>query len=141
MKTILQTITVAALFCVMAAGVVNAAGVQIIASKDVNVTEISADDLKQIFLETETSVGGAKVKPVLQKGGPAHAAFLKEYVGKSDDDLEAYYKTLVFSGKGSEPKALAGDAAVISFVAMSKGVIAYVSDSAIVMGVNKIAVK
>ena len=141
MRNILIEAIAAVLLFVVSAGTMHAAGVQIIASKDVNITEISADDVKQIFLETQSSVGGARVKPVLQKGGPAHAAFCKEYIGKSDDDLQAYYKTLVFSGKGTEPKALAGDAAVISFVAMSKGVIAYVSDSAIVMGVNKLTVK
>ena len=81
------------------------------------------------------------MKPVLQKGGPAHEAFLKEYVGKSDDDLQQYYRTLVFSGKGIEPKTLASDAAVIAFVSMSKGVIAYVSASAIPMGVKKLTVK
>lgn len=141
MKTLYQTITIAALVLAFATSALHAGGVQVIASKDVNIAEISAGDLKQIFLETQTSIGGTKVRPVLQKGGPAHAAFIKEYVGKSEDDLEAYYKTLVFSGKGAEPKMLAGDAAVISFVAMSKGVIAYVSDSAIIMGVNKITVK
>ncbi len=140
MKTILQKTVMVSLLAA-AAGCVRAADVQIIASKDVNVAEISADDLKQIFLQTENSVGGAKVRPVLQKGGAAHEAFLKAYVGKSDDELQQYYKTLVFSGKGIEPKTLAGDAAVINFVALSKGVIAYVSDSAIVMGVNKIQVK
>jgi hypothetical protein len=140
MKTVLQTLVVI-LLLVAAAGTVRAADIQIIASKDVNVSEISAADLKQIFLQTQSSVGGAKVKPVLQKGGPAHEAFLKDYVGKSDDDLQQYYKTLVFSGKGIEPKTLPGDAAVINFVALSKGVIAYVSDSAILIGVNKIHVK
>ena len=141
MKTILHRSILAALAFVFAAGALHAADVQIIASKDVTVTEISADDLKRIFLETKTSVGDAKVKPVLQQGGPAHEAFVKEYVGKSEADLEAYYKGLVFSGKGVEPKTLSGDAAVMSFVAMSKGAIAYVSGSAIVMGVNKITVK
>ncbi len=140
MKTNLQTLVVI-LLLVVAAGTVRAADIQIVASKDVNVSEISADDLKQIFLQNQNSVGGTKVKPVLQKSGPAHEAFLKEYVGKSDDDLQQYYKTLIFSGKGIEPKTVAGDAAVINFVALSKGAIAYVSDSAILIGVNKIHVK
>jgi len=119
----------------------HAADIQVIASKDVEVTEISAEDLKQIFLETETSLGGAKVKPVLQRGGEAHEAFLKQILGKSGADLDEYYKSLIFSGKGAAPRVLASDAAVVSFVAMSKGAIGYVSAAAIPMGVKKITIK
>ena len=140
MKNIIRQVLPAAVFLGLAL-TARAADVQIIASKDVNVAEISADDLKRIFLETKTSLGDAKVRPVLQQGGAAHETFVKEYLGKSGADLEAYYKSLVFSGKGVDPKVLAGDAAVVSFVAMSKGAVAYVSCAAIVIGVNKITVK
>ena len=140
MKNLTRHILTAALLFVLVASA-QAGDVQIVASKDVNVNEISADDLKRIFLETKTSLGDAKVRPVLQQSGPVHEAFVKGYLGKSDADLQTYYKGLVFSGKGVEPKTLDGDAAVLSFVAMSKGAIAYVGASAIVMGVNKITVK
>ena len=140
MKRILQWTILAGAALSCAAGA-RAADIQIIASKDVTVTEISADDLKRIFLETKSSIGPAKVKPVMQQGGAAHEEFVKQVMGQSDEELKAYYKGLVFSGKGVEPKMLAGDAAVLSFVSMSKGAIAYVSKSAIIMGVNKIAVK
>jgi small basic protein len=78
---------------------------------------------------------------VLQKGGPATQAFLKECLGKSEAELQDTYKELVFTGKANEPKMLASDAAVIAYVSMSKGVIAYVSASAIPMGVKKLTVK
>ena len=141
MKRMLRLTLVAGSILLFRAAALHAGDVQVIASKDVAVSEVTGDDLKRIFLGTKTSLGDAKVHPVLQQGGPAHEAFVKGYVGKSDADLQAYYKALVFAGKGVAPKVLDSDAAVVSFVAMSKGTIAYVSGSAIVMGVNKLTVK
>jgi hypothetical protein len=135
------------LFCVitlLAAGLpaLSGADFQVIASKDVAADEISAADLSRIFLLSKTSLPGTgHVVPVLQKGGPAHEAFLKECVGKSDAELQDAYKELVFTGKANAPKVLASDAAVIAYVSMSKGAIAYVSASAIPMGVKKLALK
>jgi len=140
MKPIFRQMFILGLVLITAAAAY-ANDIQVIVSKDVNVDEISAEDLKRVFLETKTSLGDAKVKPVLQQGGPVHEAFIKQYVGKSDSDLQEYYKGLVFSGKGVAPKVVASDAAVVSFVAMSKGAIGYVSASAIPMGVKKITVK
>lgn len=137
--TLLCAITLLA-FCLPAS--LPAADFQVIASKDVAADEISAEDLSRIFLLSKTSLPGAgHVTPVLQKGGPAHQAFLKECVGKTDAELQDAYKELVFTGKGNAPKALASDAAVIAFVSMSKGAIAYVSASAIPMGVKKLTLK
>jgi hypothetical protein len=120
----------------------SAADYQIVASKDIAANEISADDLRSVFLLSRTSLPGAgHVVPVLQKGGAAHRAFLRQCVGKSDTELQDTYKALVFTGKANAPKVLASDAAVIAFVSMSRGVIAYIGASAIPIGVKKLTVK
>jgi len=140
-KRILHLFRAGALLAI-AVQAATAAEFQVIASKDVAATEISADDLSRIFVLSKTSLpGSGHVVPVLQKGGPAHQAFLKECIHKSDPELQEVYKEIVFTGKGNAPKALASDAAVIAFVSMSKGAIAYVSASAIPMGVKKLNVK
>ena len=59
--------------------------------------------------------------PVLEKSGPAHEAFLKQYVGKSDSALETYYRSLVFTGKASMPKVVTSDAEVEAYVAKDEG--------------------
>ena len=121
---------------------VRAADFQVIASKDVKADEISVSDLSRIFLLSKTSLPGTgHITPVLQKGSAVHEAFLKECLGKSDADLQEVYKELVFTGKANAPKVLESDAAVIAFVSMSKGAIAYVSASAIPMGVKKLTLK
>jgi ABC-type phosphate transport system substrate-binding protein len=51
-------------------------------------------------------------------------------VGKSDAALETYYRSLVFTGKGSMPKSFASEADVVAYVAKTKGAIGYVSAAA-----------
>jgi hypothetical protein len=107
---------------------VAAADVQLIANPAVAAAELSASDVKEIFLGAKTAVGGAPVEPVL--GGSAHEAFLSTYLGKSDQALKNHFKSLVFTGKGSMPKSFASDADVVKYVARTKGAIAYVTDGA-----------
>jgi hypothetical protein len=118
-----------------------AADVKVIANPSVTETSISAGDLKLVFLETKSSVGGVHVEPVLAQSGAAHEAFLNQYVGKSDAALSAYYRSLVFTGKAAMPKTFATDAQVVAYVSKTKGAIGYVSSAAETAGVTTLAVK
>ena len=124
----------------LAAAPAFAADVQVIANTNVSV-DLSAADVKEIFLGAKDSVGGTAVVPVLASAGPTHEAFLKTYVGKSDQALRNHFKSLVFTGKGSMPKSFASDAEVIKYVASTKGAIGYVSGGAELAGVKKLQVK
>jgi len=124
----------------LAAAPAFAADVQVIANTNVS-GDLSAADVKEIFLGAKDSVGGTAVVPVLASAGPTHEAFLKTYVGKSDQALRNHFKSLVFTGKGSMPKSFASDAEVIKYVASTKGAIGYVSGGAELAGVKKLQVK
>jgi TonB family protein len=105
-----------------------AADIKVIANGSVKADAISATEVKSIFLEEYGSLrDGTHVEPVLEKDGPVHEAFLREYLGGTDDDLQNYYRALVFSGRGSMPKQLGSDAEVVAYVARTKGAIGYVS--------------
>src|ERR1022692_427112 len=107
-----------------------AGNVKVIANPSVKMETISASEIKSVFLEERNSLhDGTHVEPVLSKSGPAHAAFLKEYLGQNDDSLQEYYRTLVFTGKGSMPKALRSDEEVAAYVARTRGAIGYVSSA------------
>jgi hypothetical protein len=118
-----------------------AADVKVVANSSVAATSVSAGDLKDVFLLDKDSLAGGHVDPVLSKGGPAHEAFIKQYLGKNDTALQAFYRTLVFTGKASMPKALGSDAEVIAYVAKTKGAIGYVSNGASTEGVKTLEVK
>jgi ABC-type phosphate transport system substrate-binding protein len=120
----------------------HAAGVKVIANPGIAASSISADDLKSVFLEERSSLSdGTHVEPVLEKGGAAHEEFVKQYLDKTDSALQTYYRSLVFTGKGSMPKAVGSDAEVAAYVAKTKGAIGYVSAGADVAGVKTLEVK
>ena len=118
-----------------------ASDVIIIANSSVLADTISANDLKRIYLEEKHSLAdGTHVEPVLNKSGAAHDLFLKEFLNINDEALQTYYRTLVFTGRGSMPKAFSSDAETVSYVARTKGAIGYVGASAGTEGVKTLAI-
>jgi hypothetical protein len=137
-----EVLFVAAAALLFATVSVRAADVKIIANDSVQASSVSADDLKRVFLLTRNSLeDGSHAEPVLLKGGAAHEAFLREYLGKTDSALQTYYRSLVFTGKASMPKTVGSDAEVVAFVLKTKGAIGYVSGSAIAPGTKTLDVK
>jgi TonB family protein len=119
----------------------SAGEVKLIANSNVKADMVSADDLKRLFLEEKSSLpDGTHVEPVLERGGRVHEAFLQEYLGKTAEDLQTYYRALVFTGRGSMPKQLNSDADVVAYVAKTKGAIGYVGAATGTEGVKTLAV-
>jgi hypothetical protein len=119
-----------------------AGDVQIVANPSVAASEVSADELKGVFTGTKTKLAdGSSVEPVLSQFGAAHVEFLKSYVGKTDQALRDHFKSLVFTGKASMPKAFMSDAEILKYVAATRGAIGYVSAAADAPGVKKLKVK
>ena len=139
MKSILVGAVVMGAFAAMNLA---AADLKVIANPSVGASSVSADELKSVFLETKTSLSdGSHVEPVLEKGGPLHEAFVKEYLGKTDSALQTYYRSLVFTGKASMPKMLGSDTEIVAYVAKTKGAIGYVGAGASTAGVKTLEVK
>ena len=118
-----------------------ASDIKVIANSSVKADTISAADLKRVFLEERTSLAdGTHVEPVLKKAGTVHQAFLQEYIGVCEDDLQTYYRTLLFSGRGSMPKTFESDAEVVAYITRTRGGIGYVSSGSSVEGVKILAI-
>jgi TonB family protein len=135
-----KSILAAAALTIVVPAMALAADVKVIANSSVTASTISVRDLKSVFLGEKSSLDGSHVVPVFEKGGSAHEAFLKEFLGRSDDDLQRYYQTLVFSGRGSMPKAVGSDAEVVAYVATTRGAIGYVSAETSAEGVKTLTV-
>jgi TonB family protein len=117
-----------------------AGDVKVIANPSVKAESISARELKSLYLEEKSSLNGTHVEPVVEKRGPAHEAFLRDYLGQTDDELQKYYQTLVFTGRGSMPKVVGSDAEVVAYVAKTRGAIGYVGAGASVEGVRTLSI-
>jgi TonB family protein len=118
-----------------------AGDVKVIVNPSVKAESISARELKSLYLEEKSSLNGAHVEPVIEKHGPAHEAFLRDYLGQTDDELQKYYQALVFTGRGMMPKSVSSDAEVVAYVAKTKGAIGYVGNSANVEGLRTLAIE
>jgi TonB family protein len=115
--------------------------VKVIANASIKTDSISAAELKGIFLEEKISLGdGTHVEPVNEKDGSVHQGFLQQYLGKTAEDLQTYYRTLVFTGKASMPKELGSDAEVVAYVARTRGAIGYVGAETNTDGVKTLTI-
>jgi hypothetical protein len=115
--------------------------IKIIANPNVDTSEISRDDLNRIFLMTKTSLPGAThLEPVLEKPGTVCELFLKGYIGRTNAAMMTYYRSLMFSGKGSIPRSFDSDSEVVAYVAKTKGAIGYVGAAANTPGVKTLKV-
>jgi hypothetical protein len=139
MKKLLYALLIAAsasIFIVQAQ-----AQVIVIANPSVKAAEVSKNDLKDMFTGTSTSLKGGSVVPVLLKAGTAHEEFLQTYIGKNDTAYRAGWRSLLFSGQGTMPKTLDGDAAVVAFVAHNAGAIGYIGKATPHEGVKVLTVR
>jgi ABC-type phosphate transport system substrate-binding protein len=138
----LETLSLPVLALSAALTVAWGGNLKVVANPSVGASSISADEIKGVFLATKTSLSdGSHVEPVLEKGGPVHEVFVKEYLGKTDAALQTYYRSLVFTGKASMPKELGTDEEVVAYVARTRGAIGYVSAGASAAGVKTLEVK
>lgn len=107
-----------------------------------NGSSLDQNTISRIFLgKMKSFSNGTSVAPVGQ--GEANAAtkeFNDKVLKKSGSQLKAYWSKLVFTGKGTPPKSLANDAAVIAHVASNPGGIGFV-DAASVDGSVKVVAK
>jgi ABC-type phosphate transport system substrate-binding protein len=117
------------------------AQVIVIANPSVKTSDVSKNDLKDVFTGASTSLGGSNVVPILLKSGTAHEEFLQAYIGKNDTAYRAGWRSLVFSGQATMPKSLDGDAAVVEFVAHNAGSIGYIGKGTPHEGVKVLAVR
>ena len=118
------------------------AQVIVIANSSVKATDVSKNDLKDVFTGAATALpGGGNVVPILLKAGTVHEEFLQAYIGKNDTAYRAGWRSLVFSGQASMPKSLDTDAAVVDFVAHNPGAIGYIAKATPHEGVKVLTVK
>src|SRR5258708_16192450 len=95
-----------AVICVVSAYAARDVDLKVIANPSVSVSFVSADDLKNVFLATKTSLSGSHVEPVLEKNGPTHVTFLIQYLGQTYTAHITYYQSLLYPAHSSTHNTL-----------------------------------
>lgn len=121
-----------AAFAIACLSSISLAETAVIVHPDSGISSLNDQDISRIFLgKSKSYPNGNKVAPINQKDGAARDTFLKEVCKKSASQYKAYWSKLVFTGKGTPPKELSGDAEVKSAVASNPEAIGYIDASAV----------
>ncbi|MEJ6476174.1 phosphate ABC transporter substrate-binding protein [Pseudoalteromonas piscicida] len=104
-----------------------------------NGSAVDDNTIKKLFLgKSKSFADGRGATPVNQDGNAVFDEFNDKVIGKSSSQLNAHWSKLVFTGKGTPPKKLDSDQAVIDFVASNADAIGYVDASKVTDSVKVI---
>ncbi len=92
-----------------------------------------AKEIERIFLgKSKSFPGGGQALPINQaEGSDIRNAFDSGLLGRSASQMKAYWSKLVFTGKGTPPQEVAGDADVKAVVSSNPSTIGYIDASAV----------
>lgn len=114
------------------------AEIAVVASASASISSADAAELKRLYLGKTKTLSGVKVTAINQtNSNEISSAFNQAVLQKSGNQLKAYWSKLVFTGKGTPPKELDGDAAVIAALKDDSSAVGYI-DSASVTGDVKV---
>ena len=123
-----------------ASQLLGADGFVVIANESVTATNISMSQLKSIYTgKTKYWESGEAV--VIAVVEDKTDGVLNEVTGMDAGQFRTFWKRLVFSGRGQEPKYRNDVDAIVSLVASTKGAIAIVPAEAELKGVKKLEIR
>lgn len=102
----------------------------VVVSKDSDIEALDNQQVANIFLaRTRMFPNGNKAVPIELKNNEIRNRFYNEISGKTASQLNAYWTTLVFTGKGKPPKSLSNSDKLILQLLDQPGAISYVLDN------------
>jgi ABC-type phosphate transport system substrate-binding protein len=106
-----------------------------------NSNAMDASAISRLFLgKSKKFPDGSVAIPLNQiEASSATGQFNSKALKKSSSQLKAYWSKLVFTGKGSPPKSVDNDGAVIELVASNPNIIGYVDANVITDNVKVLA--
>ncbi|MDF1884368.1 hypothetical protein JHD49_10485 [Sulfurimonas sp. SAG-AH-194-C21] len=101
----------------------------VITNKTTAIDSLSASDVKSFFMKKKTSFSNGKSVEVADQteDSDTYNEFTKTVIGKKPKKLKRYWSKRVFSGKGTPPKVVGDDAAMLKWVAKTPNSLGYIS--------------
>jgi ABC-type phosphate transport system substrate-binding protein len=106
-----------------------------------NANSLDGSTISRIFLgKAKSFPDGSNAEPInSQEGAPSSNEFNQKVLKKSASQLKAYWSKLVFTGKGTPPKAVGGDEDVLKLVSSNSNAIGYIDASKVDGSVKVVA--
>lgn len=124
----------ALILCSTVIGISSAfAQVAVVVGAKSEVGNLTSEQVSSIYLgKTDKFPNGSTALPLDQTAGSAiRGLFYDKVTGKSEAQVKAAWSRLVFSGKGTPPKEIAGSADVKKLVGSNPNTIGYIEKSAV----------
>ena len=113
-------------------GVILSAETVAIVHKDCAEQSLSLKDIKNIYVARKRSwANGSKIVICTLNKGDSHEQFLRQVVSKTPSQFRAFWRKLVFTGKGRMPKVFTNDQEAMAYVAEHLNAIAYVDKQSV----------
>ena len=118
------------------------ADVLIVTNKDVPESNITQQDIKDIFLGKKTKWSNSeKIHFVLVKDPAVHDGFVKNYLQKSPSQFQNYWKNMVFTGEGKTPTTFESTQELIEYVSKTPGAVGYIDSTSTAVNVKTLNVE
>ena len=115
-------------------------GAVVIANSSVAADSLSAGELKNIYTDRTKYWDDGQAIIIVVLPDKTDVA-LQQASGMDGSQFKTFWQRLAFSGRGSEPEQAANAAALVTFVAATKGAIAIAPAATVLTGVKKIEIK
>jgi hypothetical protein len=85
------------------------AEILVVTSPELNLGNLSTEDVRQIFSGRKSAVNGQSVEPLdLPAENPVRSAFYQKVLDMNESQLRSHWVRMSFTGKGKPPEMLSG---------------------------------
>lgn len=122
----------AMLFALAAPGIAQAQELVVVVAKDSPIPELSASQVREVFMGDTTRLYGARLAPVMYvDGDPLQEAFLNRVLRTRTAAFNSHWMQRVFQSGGKPPKRVASDSQAVTAVLSASGGIGFVTTDAL----------
>lgn len=137
-KTTVQKLSIITIsMCSLLLPVVSQAEVAVIVNQG-NDSNFDQADLKKLFLGKSKQFSNGRTAILISPpaGDNARKEFNEKVLGKSDNQVNAYWSKMLFTGKGIPPQEMGSANEIISAIKENKDAISYIDASAVTADVK-----
>jgi ABC-type phosphate transport system substrate-binding protein len=98
----------------------------VVTGKNSAVNSLSENEVRQLFSGQLRSLGGQRVQAVdLPSSSKEREAFYQKLLGRTPEQMRAYWTRLIFTGQGQPPREVSGTQELTTLVGSSGDFIGY----------------
>lgn len=101
------------------------AEIVVVVAKSSSIANLTEREIRRIFLSKSRRLNGNRVQPFELSNADFKAQFYEKVAGKNLRQLNSYWTTLIFTGKGKPPKNVDKAEALLNALSDNPSAIAY----------------